>query len=344
MSATATAADVLAGGARWAADCSDAIAWLRGLQDRCVSLVFFSPPYSDARTYGLGFKFRGQKWVDWMRPIVAESARVSSGLVAVNMSAPVKGHRYTPAVEWLVADLTRLDGLVCGPSPYAWVRSGTPGSGHRRYQRRCWEPIYCFALPDRIPLAWADNTAFGKPPKCDPGGSFSNRKRDGSRVNQWGGRAASGRSRKADGSMQDAGRPSHTFAPGDQVNGARVSSSTRRRQGQDAREPMTYVPPVIANPGNVIRTHSGKNHAGHDLAHENEAPMSMAVAERFVCWFVPPGGVVCDPFLGSGTTAHAAIEHGRRFVGCDVRGSQVELTRRRLATVTPSMFDQAEGI
>jgi hypothetical protein len=326
VSSTATHADVLAGRADWSAECADALAWLKSLPDRCVSLVFFSPPYSDARTYGIGFKLRGQAWVDWMRPIVAEAARVSCGLVGVNATAPVKKQSYTPAVEWLVSDLTRRDGLVCGPSPYAWVRSGTPGSGNRQYQRRCWEPIYCFALPDRLPLAWSDNTAFGKPPKYGPGGAFSNRQADGSRVNQWGGTSKSGSGRKRDGTIQPAGRPSHKF------------TSTRRRQGTDERETMEYTPPTIANPGNVIRTHSGKNHAGHDLAHENEAPMSLAVAERFVHWFVPKGGIVADPFGGSFTTAHAAINHGRRFIGCDVRESQVDLGRRRLRSVTPTLF------
>lgn len=107
-----TARDVLDGQAQWSCECTDCLPWLTSLPARSVSLVLFSPPYSDARTYGIGFKLRGQAWVDWMRPIIAESCRVSSGLVIVNASAPVKKHKYTPAVEWLVADLTRLDGLV----------------------------------------------------------------------------------------------------------------------------------------------------------------------------------------------------------------------------------------
>ena len=49
--------------------------------------------------------------------------------------------------------------------------------------------------------------------------------------------------------------------------------------------------------------------------------------------FCPPGGLVCDVFSGSGTTAKVALANGRRFVGCDVRESQVELTRRRVAEV-----------
>lgn len=74
---------------------------------------------------------------------------------------------------------------------------------------------------------------------------------------------------------------------------------------------------------------------GHALCHSNEAPYPLRLAEFFVRSFCPPGGVCCDPFAGSGTTAHAAAMHGRRFVGCDVRESQVSLVARRMATATP---------
>jgi site-specific DNA-methyltransferase (adenine-specific) len=82
----------------------------------------------------------------------------------------------------------------------------------------------------------------------------------------------------------------------------------------------------------------GGGHLGHPLAHEGEAPMPLAVAERFVCWFCPPGGIVLDPFAGSGTTIDAAIQHGRRAISCDLRASQVELVHRRLRTVTTTLF------
>lgn len=169
-----------------------ALPLLRAMLPRSVDLVFTSPPYEDARTYedgmpdGQKFTLKGQAWVDWLSPIVAECARVSNGLVCVNMSSPVRQFRYCPAVEWLVADLTRNFGLVCGPSPYAWVKAaGIPGSGSLDYHRRDWEPIYAFALPDRLPLAWSDNTAFGAPPKYPPGGGFTNRSKNGERKDNW---------------------------------------------------------------------------------------------------------------------------------------------------------------
>jgi hypothetical protein len=43
-----------------------------------------------------------------------------------------------------------------------------------------------------------------------------------------------------------------------------------------------------------------------------------------------PGELVCDPFLGSGTTAAAAIAEHRRFVGSDIDAGGVAMTLERL--------------
>lgn len=43
-----------------------------------------------------------------------------------------------------------------------------------------------------------------------------------------------------------------------------------------------------------------------------------------------PGDLVVDPFLGSGTTAVAAVALGRRFIGCDIDEAAVEVARERL--------------
>ncbi len=46
-----------------------------------------------------------------------------------------------------------------------------------------------------------------------------------------------------------------------------------------------------------------------------------------------PGDLVVDPFLGSGTTAVACVQTGRRFVGGDVDGSAVRISRARLTAL-----------
>ena len=72
---------------------------------------------------------------------------------------------------------------------------------------------------------------------------------------------------------------------------------------------------------------------GSKLCHENEAPFPEKLAEFFIKSFCPPGGIVLDRFCGSGTTLAVAKRLGRNYIGIDVRESQVELTRRRLAEV-----------
>lgn len=44
----------------------------------------------------------------------------------------------------------------------------------------------------------------------------------------------------------------------------------------------------------------------------------------------PTGGVVLDPFMGSGTTANVARRLGRRFVGIDISPEYCEMARARL--------------
>jgi hypothetical protein len=57
------------------------------------------------------------------------------------------------------------------------------------------------------------------------------------------------------------------------------------------------------------------------------------------CWWVryvvPSDGLVCDPFLGSGTMGIAVRQLGRRFVGCDKEAEYVEMARRRIGSATP---------
>lgn len=66
-----------------------------------------------------------------------------------------------------------------------------------------------------------------------------------------------------------------------------------------------------------------------DLAHENEAPFPESLVEPFIKCYCPPGGVVLDPFCGSGTTLSVAKRLDRNSIGMDIRESQVLLTLRR---------------
>ena len=44
-----------------------------------------------------------------------------------------------------------------------------------------------------------------------------------------------------------------------------------------------------------------------------------------------PGQLICDPFLGGGTTAVVSLALGRRFVGCDIDPAHVDSARSRVS-------------
>ena len=66
-----------------------------------------------------------------------------------------------------------------------------------------------------------------------------------------------------------------------------------------------------------------------DCGHGARTPT--ALARWWVRYVCPPGGLVLDPFLGSGTTALACVAEGRRCVGVERHPPYVEICRRRIA-------------
>jgi site-specific DNA-methyltransferase (adenine-specific) len=50
-----------------------------------------------------------------------------------------------------------------------------------------------------------------------------------------------------------------------------------------------------------------------------------------------PGELVCDPFMGSGSTGAAAIMEHRYFVGCDIAQNAVDITSTRLRTISDNL-------
>jgi DNA modification methylase len=51
----------------------------------------------------------------------------------------------------------------------------------------------------------------------------------------------------------------------------------------------------------------------------------------------PIGGVVLDPFFGSGTTGAVAKEYGRNYIGIELNPEYIEMAKRRIAAVNPPL-------
>ncbi len=52
--------------------------------------------------------------------------------------------------------------------------------------------------------------------------------------------------------------------------------------------------------------------------------------------------VICDPFLGSGSSAIASLKRGCKFIGCDIAATSIEIARKRIETFITWNFDNLQ--
>jgi DNA modification methylase len=246
------------------------------LCDGAADLVFTSPPYCDARTYGMGCSWGMD---DYHRLGVAVfGALRPGGHALINVDAPVREWRNGYGTErgfhpWrLMLDWAEEIGFRV-PDRLAFGRTGTVGMYTGRF-RNDWEPLIWFQRPgdeahDPDVRAIAHKSVSG----IRTGTYSTARKVDGSIENRakTGWAAANGMTTR--GTLWDYGQVGHSGAP------------DIERQNHPARWPYK-------------------------------------LAEDIVRCFCPPDGLACDPFVGAGTSAAAALEHGRRFIGGDLGSRQ----------------------
>lgn len=89
-----------------------------------------------------------------------------------------------------------------------------------------------------------------------------------------------------------------------------------------------------------LPTSGGKN------GHGAEFPLSLP--GRCIALTTKPGDVVLDPFVGSGSTALAALELGRRFIGFDISDEYVAMAKERISDArarlaTPELWSHPNG-
>ena len=87
-----------------------------------------------------------------------------------------------------------------------------------------------------------------------------------------------------------------------------------------------------STPFNCLAIHNGMGKGDESAgAHGHGAGTPLPLMRWWTRYIVPPGGVVCDPFMGSGTGALAAIAEGRQFIGCERDALYVQTARYRIA-------------
>lgn len=117
---------------------------------------------------------------------------------------------------------------------------------------------------------------------------------------------------------------------------ATASTSDTQRAGQNTYGAMargsTGQEPRIELDKSAARffycAKASKKDRGEGNTHPTVKPTDLM---RYLCRLVtPPGGVVLDPFMGSGSTGVAAILEGFRFIGCELSPEYMAIAESRI--------------
>ncbi|MFI9845057.1 DNA-methyltransferase [Nonomuraea sp. NPDC051941] len=101
--------------------------------------------------------------------------------------------------------------------------------------------------------------------------------------------------------------------------------------GSLQKEYEVYLPGVI----------EARAPIGAQRVHQTEKPVDPLLTT--LARVAPPGGVVLDPFTGSGSTGVACQREGRQFVGIELTPHYAKVAADRLAAGPLALADEGEG-
>ncbi|HJQ00855.1 MAG TPA: site-specific DNA-methyltransferase [Jatrophihabitans sp.] len=315
----------------------DAAPSLRRLPDASIDMVLTSPPYFRLRDYGvagqLGLERHVDQWVDNLRKVSSELRRVllPTGSFWLNLADSYATHpnQGAPGKSLLLGPerlaLALLDDGWLLRNKLIWQKANPMPSSVRDRLSCSWDVIYIFV---KQPRYFFDLDAIRIP--CTSPPRLISRLPDGLRQRQpWQGPNA-GRGR-----WQHAGAPDGTAGhplgknPGDVW---RIAGSNYRgahyatfpvelaRRAIRAGSPEARCPRCRSPwQRRLIRSASG-------------GARRSALGPSCDCSVGPEPAVVLDPFFGAGTTALAAEELGRDWLGIELNPAFAELAEQRIQT------------
>jgi len=76
-----------------------------------------------------------------------------------------------------------------------------------------------------------------------------------------------------------------------------------------------------------IKLHAIANAQPHNYPHPSPKPINLML---FLVGWTPSNAIILDPFLGSGTTAVAALRTGRQFIGMEISPEYCAIAQKRV--------------
>ena len=125
--------------------------------------------------------------------------------------------------------------------------------------------------------------------------------------------------------MRTRGKPVIWNRKADQVRRDTIYSNTAMMNGRDLADLWSDIPKLV---GGYLSQPEVIKDSSRCFAHL--AQMPEALSERPILLTTNEGGLVLDPFAGSGTTLRSAKNLGRRAIGIEIEERYCEIAAKRL--------------
>lgn len=296
----------------------DALKTLQRISDNYIDCCVTSPPYLGLRDYGaegqIGLESSLEEYTRRLVEVFREVRRTlrPDGTLWLNLgdtySGSKAGTKEIPAknlmgIPWRIALALQEDGWYLRQD-IVWYKPNTmPESVKDRFTK---SHEYIFLLTKQ-PKYYFDGEAVK-----EPAVGFDNRPPAGSR----GAKTPNARRRKGNartfrgGGAYTNGRTYDNSAEVERSSSGNVENTTGLRNRRDVWSVATQ---------------------GYSKAHFATFPEKLI--EPCILAGCRPGGVVLDPFLGSGTTAAVAAKNGREYIGIELNPEYAELAKKRVEEV-----------
>jgi site-specific DNA-methyltransferase (cytosine-N4-specific) len=262
----------------------DTLDVLRSMPESSVDCIVTSPPYWKQRDYGIqgqyGWEATRAEYVATMTAVFHEARRVLAidGTCWINLGDSYGSSKQLQLIPSRVAIALQDDGWIVR-NDVIWHQTNAMPEPHKDRLSSRYEHV--------ILLAKSERYLFDLDPIREPISEFT----------------AKYQQRAAAPAAQGLYREAKPWTNGkqdglDALGGAHVRSH-----------------PMGRNPGDVWSLANRPNKSGRV---EHFATFPIDVPERCIKAGCKPGGVVLDPFSGSGTTGAAALRLDRKYVGVDL--------------------------
>lgn len=292
----------------------DAGQQLRHLPEGSVDMVLTSPPYFRLRDYQvpgqIGLEAHVDQWVDELVVVMAGVRRVlkPTGTLWLNLGDSYSTHarQGAPRKSLLLGPEGLASRMVASGwvlrSKIIWAKANPMPSSVRDRFACAHEYVYVFAKSDRY---YFDLDAVRVPHRS---------------------------SARAEPKPKPTGQPT-----------SRPAREAWRGPNSDNASGLTelHARGIVGhrlgkNPGDVWTIPSSNFRGAH------HATFPVALARRAIAAGCPPGGVVLDPFMGAGTTAVAAEQLVRAWVGIELNSEFAAVARRRIQDARPDRDERPE--